>query len=208
MTSASDYARIADLVATQGYAVVEDFLPVAMIATLAQEAQAFRATGQMCRAGVGKAAEASVSDDLRGDFIHWLEAEQCSPAQHAYLDGLEILRQQINRSLYLGLFDFEGHFAIYPPGAFYRKHLDQFQQDSRRALTCILYLNQEWQEADGGKLRLYLEESGEGESLAIAPRGGTLVTFLSSRFWHEVLPATKERLSITGWFRTRGKAVL
>lgn len=208
MTAPPDFARIADLLATQGYAVVPDFLPAASVATLAEEAQSLRAAGQMRRAGVGKAAETSVNDDLRGDFIHWLDADACSPVQSAYLDCLEKLRLAVNRCLYLGLFDFEGHFAIYPPGAFYRKHLDQFREDSRRTLTAILYLNQDWQEAHGGKLRLYLDESGDGESLDIEPRGGTLVTFLSSRFWHEVLPANQERISITGWFRTRGEAAL
>jgi SM-20-related protein len=29
------------------------------------------------------------------------------------------------------------------------------------------------------------------------------VCFLSERFEHEVLPATRERLSIAGWFRRR-----
>lgn len=208
MTSPPDFAHIADLLATHGYAVVPDFLPATSVATLAEEAQSLRAAGCMRRAGVGKAAETSVNDDLRGDFIHWLDADACSPAQRAYLDNLETLRMEVNRSLYLGLFDFEGHFAIYPPGAFYRKHLDQFREDSRRTLTAILYLNQGWQEAHGGKLRLYLDESGDGESLDIEPRGGTLVTFLSSRFWHEVLPANRARISITGWFRTRGEMPL
>ena len=32
---------------------------------------------------------------------------------------------------------------------------------------------------------------------------GTLVCFLSERFEHEVLPATRSRWSLTGWFRSR-----
>jgi SM-20-related protein len=34
----------------------------------------------------------------------------------------------------------------------------------------------------------------------VLPEGGTLVCFLSDRFHHEVLPARRERLSVTGWF--------
>jgi len=30
---------------------------------------------------------------------------------------------------------------------------------------------------------------------------GTIVCFMSDEFWHEVLPANKTRMSITGWFR-------
>jgi SM-20-related protein len=37
----------------------------------------------------------------------------------------------------------------------------------------------------------------------VLPVAGTLVCFLSDRFEHEVLPATRERLSLTGWFRRR-----
>ncbi len=208
MTDAPDHARIADRLASQGYAVAPDFLPVAMAARLADEARALRADGHMRRAGVGQAGGVGIHDELRSDSIHWLEQEHASPAQHAYLDALESLRLEVNRSLYLGLFDFEGHFAVYPPGAFYRKHLDRFRGDSRRTLTTVLYLNPDWQEAHGGKLRLYLDPDGAGPALDIPPQGGTLVTFLSGRFWHEVQPAGTERLSITGWFRTRGEGVL
>jgi len=38
----------------------------------------------------------------------------------------------------------------------------------------------------------------------VPPEGGTLVCFMSERFWHEVLPARRLRLSLTGWFRRRG----
>jgi SM-20-related protein len=65
----------------------------------------------------------------------------------------------------------------------------------------ILYLNEDWRRDDGGLLRFWPEENAE--ALDIVPVGGTLVTFLSDRFWHEVLPARRERLSLTGWFRRR-----
>ena len=37
----------------------------------------------------------------------------------------------------------------------------------------------------------------------ILPQSGRLVLFLSARFLHEVMPARRERLSITGWFKRR-----
>ena len=43
----------------------------------------------------------------------------------------------------------------------------------------------------------------EGESVILEPRMGTLVAFLAGDHWHEVLPARKMRMSITGWFRVR-----
>ena len=192
---------IADEVAAQGYAVTPDFLFVTEVAELASDLRTLQQSGEMRGAGVGKDGE--VTNNVRGDFIHWLEESSASPAQQVYLQRLEELRLALNQTLYLGLFEFEGHFASYPPGAFYRKHLDQFQHDSQRALSCILYLNDSWLEEDGGQLRMYLDENDDTVYRDIQPRGGTLVTFLSARYWHEVLPARRERLSITGWFRTR-----
>jgi len=194
-------ASIADEVAVQGYAIIPGFLSAPEIAALVGDLRALQQSGEMRGAGIGKDAE--ITNNVRGDFIHWIEESCASPAQQAYLQRLEKLRQAFNQTLYLGLFEFEGHFASYPPGAFYRKHLDQFQHDSQRALTCILYLNDAWQEDDGGQLRIYLDDQNDTLYRDIQPQGGTLVTFLSARYWHEVLPARRERLSITGWFRTR-----
>ncbi|MCX7627830.1 MAG: 2OG-Fe(II) oxygenase [Methylophilaceae bacterium] len=193
--------RILDDLARQGWSVDSNFLPREPVMQLATEARQFKRQGRLRPAAVGKGAERSVHAEIRGDWILWLEEPSLTTAQRAYLERLEALRLAANRTLQLGLFDFEGHLAIYPPGSFYRRHLDRFRRDDRRTLTAILYLNQNWQPADGGLLRLYLDEA---RHVDVAPRGGTLVVFLSGRFWHEVLPAQRERISVTGWFRTRG----
>jgi SM-20-related protein len=70
-------------------------------------------------------------------------------------------------------------------------------------LTAIVYLNADWTAEDGGLLRFWPDLSGAGEALEIVPAGGTLVTFLSDRYWHEVTPARRERLAVTGWFKRR-----
>ena len=41
----------------------------------------------------------------------------------------------------------------------------------------------------------------------VLSEAGTLVVFLSADVPHEVLPATRDRLSLTGWFRRRGDGV-
>jgi SM-20-related protein len=116
---------------------------------------------------------------------------------------LERLRRVMNESLLLGLFELEGHFAVYPPGAFYRRHLDRFSDDDARVLTCILYLNDGWVADDGGQLRIYLDTGEPPSHLDVLPCGGTFVSFLSADFPHEVLPARRERMAITGWLRRR-----
>jgi SM-20-related protein len=40
----------------------------------------------------------------------------------------------------------------------------------------------------------------------IYPRAGTLLLFLSAQFEHEVLPATRDRMSIACWMRQRPMA--
>jgi SM-20-related protein len=186
--------------ADPGWCVVPAFLSGEETAALRTECLQAHAAGAFHPAGVGS-RQAAVRSDIRGDHVLWVEENQADPALMATLEKLESLRQAVNQGLFLGLFDVELHFAIYPPGSFYQRHLDRFRDDDRRNLTAILYLNEHWSREDGGLLRFWPEENGE--PLEILPRGGTLVTFLSERFWHEVLPARRQRLSLTGWFRRR-----
>ena len=128
---------------------------------------------------------------------------QASAAQQACRDRIEALRSTLNRELLLGLFEYEGHLALYPPGARYHKHLDQFLDIGTRTVSCVLYLNRDWQAADGGQLRIYTDPDDPGYYEEVLPQGGTLVTFLSARYLHEVMPATRERMSLTGWLKRR-----
>lgn len=189
-----------DDIAKDGYAVIEQFLPAATIAALANQALALKTAGSLRKAVTGKGQHPS-SDGLRGDFIYWLESPD-SEAQQQYLQAMYELKATLNRSLCMGLFEFETHFAVYPTGTGYTKHLDQLKNTQDRQISSILYLNKNWQDDDGGALRLYLNNSVHED---ITPLGGKLVVFLSSRFWHEVLPAKRERISLTGWFRTRSE---
>ena len=54
-------------------------------------------------------------------------------------------------------------------------------------------------------MRLYLDEQN---SLDVQPMAGRLVLFRSAQLFHEVLPAQRERLSLTGWLRRRGNSPL
>ena len=187
---------VADSLAQTGYCVVPDFLTAAQVAALAQDARELRP--QFQPAGTGAQ---HVRDELvRGDATLWLNAPGANLPQRDVLARFEALRLALNRALQLGLFDFECHYALYPAGASYRRHRDRLRNDEARVLSCALYLNQGWQPGDGGELRLYLPRAAP---LDILPQGGYLVAFLSERFEHEVRPARRERLSLTGWFRRR-----
>jgi SM-20-related protein len=198
----SNLERIVEELAESGRSVQADFLAPAELRALREEtAEAWRA-GAFRRAGVGAGASAGVHSEIRGDNILWLETP-ATAAQQVYLDELERLRLALNRQLYLGLLGFEGHLAVYPPGSFYRKHLDRFQTAGRRVVSCILYLNDDWKAEDGGQLRLYAGPEEDAATQDVPPNGGNFVIFLSGSVLHEVLPATRERVSLTGWFLSR-----
>jgi SM-20-related protein len=201
VTAAID--RICAAIADEGLAVEADFLPQANVAKLADEARERHAAGEFRAAGVGRGVARVQRSDVRGDRILWLDQSLASSAQQTFWQALDALRLALNEALLLGLFSFEGHYALYPPGAYYRRHRDQFRgataSSDIRVISCAIYLNENWALTDGGALRIYDDERIRD----VLPVAGTLVCFLSDRFEHEVLPATRERLALTGWFRRR-----
>lgn len=194
-----------DELAGPGYAIRSDLFPSELVSRLRSECLEQWRAGGFHPASVGRGGEQQVREAVRGDRILWLDRDGGGEGQRAYFAFLEAYREALNRGLYLGLNDFEGHFALYPPGKGYGRHLDRFQGSSERTVTAILYLNDDWQEGDGGNLRLYLEEGENAPWLDQPPTAGTFVTFLAERFWHEVLPAHRERMSLTGWFKRPGR---
>ena len=192
--------RIAAAVEARGYAIEHDFVAPALLGRLAARAHALDATGALRPAAVGRGRARTVANAVRGDRIHWLDAQTTEASERAALDAFDALRRALNRNLMLGLFELELHYAIYPPGAGYAPHRDRFRDDDARLLSCVLYLNEAWDGDHGGALRLHVDR---GATLDVPPAGGTLVAFLSERFLHEVLPAARTRVSLAGWFRRR-----
>lgn len=182
----------------QRYAVLDDFLSPEEVQDLHTRLLDLKAEAEFKPAGVGSAENFTLNRRVRGDYIHWLESDQASPITLLLLRKMQALRQNLNRQLFLSLKDFEGHFAYYPVGAAYQKHVDQFQNNNHRKMSCICYLNADWRAEEGGALRLYLP--GKEETRDILPLAGRMVCFKSDELEHEVLPATRERYSVTGWF--------
>lgn len=203
-TSVPLIPRILDDLAERGWSVQSFALPAPLSAELAAECRRRHAAGELARAAVGRGGGQVLDEGIRGDHIQWLALGQ-SAVTDRYLALLDELRGALNRELFLGLEDYECHFALYPPGSFYRRHLDRFRDDDRRTVTTVCYLNDDWQAQHGGALRIELPGGTEHDVL---PAAGTLVVFMSADFPHEVLPASRERLSLTGWYRRRGNGPL
>jgi SM-20-related protein len=193
-------AALVDGIAERGHAIGRGVLPDATLAALRARVAALDAAHALRPATVGHGAARARHADVRGDRIRWLDEASRDPAEAAALALLDALRVACNRSLMTGLVEYEGHFALYPPGASYARHRDCFRDDDTRVVSSVLYLNDGWRVEDGGALRLYVEG---GRAVDIRPEAGTLVAFLSARFDHEVLPARRPRLALTGWFRRR-----
>lgn len=202
--------QLADEIATHGFIIIDNFINTTCIAGLAMEAKRLASEGQMHEATTGQTSTSSTSlanHKLRGDSIYWVNTNEPNPSVQAYLIATQAVQDSLNQHLFLGLFELESHFAIYPVGSRYHKHLDQFQHDKSRKISCVLYLNETWDNDDGGALRMYLDETEHANFIDISPQAGRLVLFLSERFPHEVLPAKRERISITGWFRNRSSSL-
>lgn len=179
----------------RGFSIRENALPTTMCTDLL--AQAMKV--DLKSAGVGRGVDQTLNERIRGDSIAWIEEQ--TGAQGQWLDFAAALQLQVNRQLLLGLFSFESHFAMYKPGAFYKKHVDAFKGQANRVLSVVAYLNPDWSESDGGQLVLYSDTHTDQEIARVEPRMGTLVAFLSEDFPHEVMPANKNRCSIAGWYR-------
>lgn len=189
------FDKIVDGLAEEGYAVVDNFLSTGEVEAILQTEDFKRGAEKFKKAGIGKNQDLQINEAIRGDYIQWLDKSTAAAPAKIYLDRLNDLIQTINQNLFLSLKDYEVHMTIYPAGSFYKRHLDQFKKDDHRKLSVICYLNKDWKEEQGGQLRMYLPEG----SLDFLPLAGRLVCFRSDQIEHEVLPATRERLSLTGW---------
>ena len=191
----SVYDAIADGLAENGYALADQFLSQSEVEAIVRGTEFQQGVGRFRKAGIGKQQQHHVNEAIRGDYIQWLDKNSASPALALYLSRVSDLMHRLNETLFISLKDFEIHMTVYPVGSFYKRHLDQFKKDDHRKLSIICYLNEAWDERHGGQLRIYLP----GGSTDILPVAGRLVCFRSDQLEHEVLPATRERLSLTGW---------
>lgn len=202
MLRAMTSKAIAGRLAETGLCVFPNFLSARRLLSAADDLDRIRAGGQFHDAGIGRRKNLSLDARIRNDSTFWLEREQQNPIQAVLWRKLDLLKSAINRSLFLGLDDFEGHYAVYREGGFYGRHKDCFRGDSGRIISFVLYLNRAWKPADGGRLRVYAAGLGGAESHTdVDPVGGTMVCFLSGESEHEVLLSHRERFSFSGWFK-------
>ena len=199
--SVVDYAvfdLIADALPTHGYCILPQLLPPALTHDLYRRVARLDEHNDLSQAGIGRERQHQLNEKIRTDETRWLDPD--NSIDLAYLTHMADFRLAMNQRLFLGLFDYESHYAHYPSGAFYKRHVDAFKGQSNRVLTTVMYLNPFWQTQDGGQLQIY-DINDDNLILSVEPEMGTFVVFLSEQFPHEVLPSKRDRYSIAGWFR-------
>lgn len=152
---------------------------------------------QMQHAGKGNSEHVMHDKLYRSDQIYWLDKSHNDPNENVFFQLMDKFVAYLNATCYTGIKGYEFHYAMYDTGSFYKKHLDQFQNNDSRQYSMIMYLNSDWQADDGGELCIY--QNGIGQQ--ISPNQGKSVFFKSSELEHEVLPTNKPRMSITGWLK-------
>lgn len=170
-----------------------------LLAALKQEVQILDRTDAMKKAGIGRGNDLVRDRSVRRDKIAWLQG--ITAPQAALFEFFETIRQGLNQRLFLGLKRFETHYATFHPGDFYKQHLDSFRGRASRVVSLVLYLNEDWQPADGGALQVFNPDNDKEVWGAVLPEAGRMALFMSEEIPHEVLPANRTRYSLACWFR-------
>lgn len=151
----------------------------------------------MTAAGIGNDEVKDAGQKMRTDKIYWLDKSHHNAYENEFLQLVEEFIEHLNSTCYAGINDYEFHYAVYEEGSSYKRHKDQFRNDSNRKYSLITYLNENWLEEDGGQLWAYLNDGVQ----KILPQSKTAVFFKSDEMEHEVTKANRSRMSITGWLK-------
>lgn len=181
------------------FGCIENFVSVDTINGLRDKLISRRDAGEMQAAQIGNRKVHHEDHSVRGDSIRWLDEDSTNSFEALFLKKMASFIQHLNRTCFTSIQSFESHYASFAKDGFYKRHLDQFNNDSRRKYSVVLYLNKSWLKADGGLLSLYPTGALQKD---IAPMGGRLVFFKSDEMEHQVFPSlTRDRISIAGWLK-------
>ncbi len=178
--------------------IAEHFITDALAINLKNNLTQLYQQNQLQLAGIGNNAVAIQNKLMRSDVIYWLDRKHNDPFENEFFDLMDGFVSHLNETCYTGITNYEFHYTLYETGSFYRKHIDQFRNDTGRKFSMIIYLNSNWQQGDGGSLCIHQNNTAQN----IAPIIGRSVFFKSSEMEHEVLITHKPRMSITGWLKT------
>lgn len=185
-----------------GICVKDSFLGAALGGRVLAEVEALKRGGRL-RDGQLVSQRAIPPRSIRGDQIAWVEGHEpgCRSIGILMAHVDTVIRHCTGR---LGSYVINGRtkamVACYPGnGLGYVRHVDNPHGDGR-CITCIYYLNQNWDiKVHGGLLQIFPE--GRPVVANIEPLFDRLLIFWSDRRNpHEVKPAYATRYAITVWY--------
>lgn len=188
-----DWLSWIDELSSSNYVVIDRFLNPD---TYSDVRSCFLANlSSFTKAGIGALNKNTINHDIRGDHTYWLDSKR-DATLNSFWSLIDETMLVFNRYCFLSLSGHEFHFANYPPGTKYEKHVDQFDNRGNRMITLVIYLNKDWKKGDGGELEIFLKD---GESVIIDPVESRCVMFKSAEVPHCVKESLKDRYSLTGW---------
>ena len=177
--------------------IAPGFLTERLSAGLQQNIMKLQKDELMTAAGIGNEKVKDTTQKMRSDKIYWMDKSHNNLFENEFLQHVENFIDHLNKTCYAGINAWEFHYAVYEEGSFYKRHKDQFKNNDNRKFSLITYLNNNWQDADGGQLQVYRDDRME----QIKPHAQTAVLFKSNETEHEVIKANRSRMSITGWLK-------
>ena len=192
-----DFEIIVDSYLNDNVGITEHFISDKLANHLKQNLLALYKKKAMTAAGVGNNEKFAQDSTVRGDFIYWLDRKNNNEYENEFFDHIDEFILYLNKSCFAGITGYEFHYSIYEKGTFYKKHLDQFNNNPTRRFSMISYLNADWHVQDGGELLIHQAYNNK----RIAPTQGKTVFFKSNELEHEVLVTNQIRMSITGWLK-------
>lgn len=185
-----------------GICIVDNFLGADTGMCVLDDVKALYETGKFMD-GQLVSQKSDSSKDIRGDKITWVEGREpgCEKIRFLMSRMDDLIRHCDGK---LGNYTINGRtkamVACYPgDGTGYVRHVDNPNSDGR-CVTCIYYLNKDWDAKEhGGLLRIFPE--GKAQFADVEPKFDRLLLFWSDRRNpHEVQPAYATRYAITVWY--------
>ena len=196
---------------THGYAIVDGFLPPAVVDGVVTLTEASLAINGADGLGGADAIPWRRPEPRAGrtDVATWVEptrrpgtdpvfCEHVLPRIDALAADVRALMAGVRGGVEVQLACFKG--AV---GARQCRHTDGVAcadpAGPDRKVTMICYCNPRWEAAHAGRLRLSRADHDGGGTLDVEPRGGRLLCFLAGAMAHEVLPTSADRYAVTAW---------
>jgi SM-20-related protein len=200
-----------DLLSQQQFLVIDQFFETNFAKTFSHDLKSVFAQFPTWfrHAGISRNHDLHLNLNVRDDRMTWLDQDLIQKCKENGLinESLSLqrfdlamlrLQETLNQQLWLGLKSYEIQIAVYQPlSKGYQAHLDSFKGKRNRMISCVWYLNENWNENEGGAL--FLPEY----QMEIWPEFNRFVMFQSEEVLHGVRAnMMRERWAVAVWFRS------